>query len=251
MGAAGGERRVLVLGVAVLADHFLLAALDPGDPLAVGLDQPRLHVGDGVDGAAALLDHRHLLAGAAGVAAGLLATLSCASAHITLEQQQAPVASSYKGVMRVPHGCDGAATTSIRIRIPAGVLGVKPMPKPGWQLNVTTGKYPKPYMLRGTPVTEGVTEISWSGGKLADAHYDEFVFIGVIAEEADGDGVKKLVSSGLPIARLGDATALGGIFGRERTVYAAVVRDDAGGEFVQRIEVGAARWRGYRSNSNG
>jgi uncharacterized protein len=73
----------------------------------------------------------------------------------------------------------------------------------------------------------------------------------VIAEEADGDGMKKLAASGLPVARLGDATALGGIFGRERTVYAAVARDDAGGEFIQRIEVGAARWRGYRSNSNG
>jgi uncharacterized protein len=73
----------------------------------------------------------------------------------------------------------------------------------------------------------------------------------VIAEEADGDSMKKLAASGLPIARLADAMALGGIFGRERTVYAAVARDDAGGEFIQRIEVGAARWRGYRSNSNG
>src|SRR5947207_4724901 len=44
----------------------------------------------------------------------------------------------------------------------------------------------------------------------------------VIAEEADGDGLAKLRASGLPIARLGDAAALGGIFGREQTVYAAV-----------------------------
>ena len=73
----------------------------------------------------------------------------------------------------------------------------------------------------------------------------------VIAEEADGDGLSKLAASGLPIARVGDALALGGIFGRERTVYAAIVRDDAGGQFIQRIKVGAARWRGYRSNSNG
>jgi predicted RNA-binding protein YlxR (DUF448 family) len=73
----------------------------------------------------------------------------------------------------------------------------------------------------------------------------------VIAEEAEGDGVAKLQASRLPIERLGDATALGGIFGRERTVYAAIARDDAGGEFIQRIAVGAARWRGYRSNSNG
>jgi len=73
----------------------------------------------------------------------------------------------------------------------------------------------------------------------------------VIAEEADGDGLAKLRASDLPIARLGDAAALGGIFGREQTVYAAVARDDAGGEFIQRIEVGAARWCGYRLNSTG
>ena len=36
------------------------------DPLAVGLDQARLHVGDGLDGAAVLLDHRHLGPGALG-----------------------------------------------------------------------------------------------------------------------------------------------------------------------------------------
>jgi len=60
-----------------------------------------------------------------------------------------------------------------------------------------------------------------------------------------------LVHAGAAIARLGDAAALGGIFGREQTVYAAVARDNAGGEFIERIEVGAARWRGYRLNSTG
>jgi uncharacterized protein len=73
----------------------------------------------------------------------------------------------------------------------------------------------------------------------------------VVAAEADGDGLAKLKGSGLPIARLGDAAALGGIFGREQAVYAAVARDDAGGAFIERIEAGAARWRGYRTNSNG
>jgi predicted RNA-binding protein YlxR (DUF448 family) len=73
----------------------------------------------------------------------------------------------------------------------------------------------------------------------------------VVADEADGDGLGKLKASGLPIARLGDAAALGGIFGREQAVYVAVVRDDAGGAFIERIEAGAARWRGYRLNSDG
>jgi uncharacterized protein len=76
----------------------------------------------------------------------------------------------------------------------------------------------------------------------------------VVADEADGDGLGKLKAAsrenGLPIARLGDAAALGGIFGREQAVYVAVARDDAGGAFIERIEAGAARWRGYRLNSS-
>ena len=73
----------------------------------------------------------------------------------------------------------------------------------------------------------------------------------VVADEADGDGLGKLTATGLQIVRLGDAMALGGLFGREQAVYVAVARDDAGGEFIQRIAVGAARWRGYRLNSAG
>ena len=73
----------------------------------------------------------------------------------------------------------------------------------------------------------------------------------VVADEADGDGLSKLKATGLPIARLGDAAALGGIFGRQQAVYVAVARDDAGGAFIERIEAGAARWRGYRLNSDG
>ena len=73
----------------------------------------------------------------------------------------------------------------------------------------------------------------------------------VVADEAAGDGLGKLEATGLPIVRLGDATALGGLFGREQAVYVAVARDDAGGEFIQRIAVGAARWRGYRLNGAG
>lgn len=73
----------------------------------------------------------------------------------------------------------------------------------------------------------------------------------VVADEAHGDGLGKLQASGLPLERLGSAADLGGVFGREQAVYAAVVRDDASGAFIQRIAGGAARWRRYRSNGVG
>jgi uncharacterized protein YcnI len=116
-----------------------------------------------------------------------LAALSVpAFAHITLEVPQAAVGSTYKAVLRVPHGCDGAATTAIRVQIPEGMIGVKPMPKPGWTLATTKGPYAKGYDLYGAQVTEGVTEISWSGGNLPDEFYDEFVFRGTLAGAVSG-----------------------------------------------------------------
>ena len=117
-------------------------------------------------------------------AAAVLAGATFASAHITLENPQAPVGASYKAVLRVPHGCEKSATTAIRVRIPDGFIEVKPMPKPGWKLDVVRGKYQKPMSVRGTQVTEGVTEVDWTGGNLPDAYYDEFVLTGFIGDEA-------------------------------------------------------------------
>ena len=119
-----------------------------------------------------------------GSAAAMVASAS-ASAHVTLETREAWVGASYKAVMRVPHGCEGSPTTAIKIRIPEGVISVKPMPKAGWKLDTVSGKYSKTYSLRGAKVSEGVTEVHWTGGKLPDAFYDEFLFIGALAEELE------------------------------------------------------------------
>jgi uncharacterized protein YcnI len=123
--------------------------------------------------------------------AGLLAALPMlavapALAHVTLEVGEAPVNSSYKATLRVPHGCDGAATTKLRVQIPEGIIGVKPMPKAGWQLETVKGKYEKTYKLYGSDVSEGVKEIVWTGN-LPDEFYDEFVFRGFLADALKPD----------------------------------------------------------------
>jgi periplasmic copper chaperone A len=109
------------------------------------------------------------------VVAAVTLAVSPALAHISLETKQATVGSSYKAVFMVPHGCAGSATTKIRVQIPEGVIGVKPMPKPGWTLETVKGKYAAEYDYHGSKMSEGVKEVAWSGGKLADDNYDEFV----------------------------------------------------------------------------
>jgi len=105
-----------------------------------------------------------------------------AEAHITLEQTEAPVGASYKAVLKVPHGCKGSPTTAVRVKIPEGVVAVKPMPKPGWTIAVVRGKYEKTYdYFHDAKLSEGVIELGWSGGVLPDEHYDEFVFQGFLA----------------------------------------------------------------------
>ncbi len=99
-----------------------------------------------------------------------------AFAHATLETGQVAANTTYKAVMRIPHGCDGLPTNAVTIDIPEGVIAAKPMPKAGWTLEVERGAYATTYDYYGTPMSEGVRRIRWSGGELPDAFYDEFVF---------------------------------------------------------------------------
>lgn len=115
-----------------------------------------------------------------------LALTSAALAHATLETAEAPANSTYKAVLRVPHGCGGQPTHTVRVQIPEGFIAVKPMPKPGWKLETRKGPYATSYDYFGSTLSEGVKEVIWSGGLLLDEHYDEFVLRGRLADIAPG-----------------------------------------------------------------
>ncbi|WP_137044674.1 YcnI family protein [Pseudolabrys sp. FHR47] len=120
------------------------------------------------------------------LASALLAAIgaSQALAHITLERKEVPVGSFYKAVLGVPHGCDGSATVKVSVQIPEGIIAVKPMMKPGWTLEVRRGDYAKPYSyLHGAKLTQGPKEVTWSGGNIPDAYYDEFAMQAFVAGE--------------------------------------------------------------------
>lgn len=116
----------------------------------------------------------------------IVAIAGPAFAHATLEVSEAPANSTYKAVVRIGHGCEGAATTTVRVQIPEGVIVAKPMPKAGWEVQLVEGDYAQTYDYYGTAVTSGVTEIVWTGGNLPDNFYDEFVFRARITGFAPG-----------------------------------------------------------------
>jgi len=109
------------------------------------------------------------------VALGLLAP--SADAHVTLESRSAPAGSYYKAVFRVPHGCEGAATTGLRVQLPEGAVSVKPMPKPGWTLAIVRAPLSTPIKADHGTITEVVREVSWEGGRLPDEQFDEFALM--------------------------------------------------------------------------
>jgi periplasmic copper chaperone A len=114
-------------------------------------------------------------------ACALAATsISTAFAHANLERPEA-APGSYKAVLRIPHGCDGKPTDTVRIEIPEGYIGVKPMPKAGWTTEIEKGDYAREYDLHGKKVSSGVKAVTWKGGDLPDEFYDEFVVSGSLA----------------------------------------------------------------------
>jgi uncharacterized protein YcnI len=97
-----------------------------------------------------------------------------APAHVTVTPKTATSGGYAKLTFRVPHGCDGSATTGITVKIPDGVVAVKPQVHPGWKITVKKAHLAQPYTSHGQSVSEAVTEVSWTGGPLDDAYMDEF-----------------------------------------------------------------------------
>jgi periplasmic copper chaperone A len=116
-------------------------------------------------------------------------TLANASfGHIVLDEPVALANTSYRATFRIGHGCGASSTTAIRVRIPAGFQGAKPMPHAGWQLVVRDEKLAVPYKSHGKEVTQDVVEVSWTArtpaDALPDAHYDEFTLRGTVPGSA-------------------------------------------------------------------
>jgi periplasmic copper chaperone A len=120
----------------------------------------------------------------AGTALALALLSVPATAHVSIDPKHVK-AGSVRLAFRIPHGCEGSPTTAVKITIPDGIIGVKPAPKPGWTVTMQKGVYARAYSFHhGKKLSEGVKEIVWSGGSLADDMFDEFLVSGFVSGEA-------------------------------------------------------------------
>lgn len=131
-----------------------------------------------------------------------------ANAHIVMAPGEATAGSYYSGEFRVGHGCDEAATTSVRIEIPEGVLTARPRPKPGWTIEIERAQLATPVVMEGREQRDRVSAIVWRGNLPAD-QFDGFGVMLKLPKEQSGPlylpvrqscGSQTVAWSGIPAA---------------------------------------------------
>jgi len=125
-----------------------------------------------------------IIAAVAALAALLLP--AAASAHVTVAPTESPAEGYAMLNFVVPHGCDDAATTSVAVKMPPQVISATPGVVPGWEIKAKEGKLPEPAEQHGETITEGVRQVTWTGGPL-DPHQLEQFPLSVAFAGAEGD----------------------------------------------------------------
>lgn len=125
--------------------------------------------------------HRSRVLATTIAASALLLTAAVpASAHITIPDGRAIVAGTTAVIsLRVPHGCAGAPTDTVELKIPEGVTNVQPRLLAGWDISLEyadESESPAASAAAGGHDEEEalVSVVRWSGGSLPDALYQDF-----------------------------------------------------------------------------
>ncbi|GAB2820866.1 YcnI family protein [Actinocorallia aurea] len=113
----------------------------------------------------------------AGVAALTLIGVSApALAHVSVQPGTAEQGSWSKVTFRVPNERDDASTTKLVVKLPAeypiAFVSVKPVP--GWTVEAPKAELAKAVDTGSGEITEAVSQITWSGGKIEPGQFQEF-----------------------------------------------------------------------------
>ncbi|WNM40767.1 YcnI family protein [Micromonospora halotolerans] len=115
----------------------------------------------------------------AAVATAVLGLAGPASAHVTVNPQEAMQGSYGRFAFRVPNESDTASTTKVEVNLPenAPVGSVSTMPVPGWTVAVEKRKVDPPIEVHGSQLTEAVSKLTWTAapnGGVKPGEFQEF-----------------------------------------------------------------------------
>jgi periplasmic copper chaperone A len=99
---------------------------------------------------------------------------AAAQAHVTLQPNEAPEGAYTVLDVRVPNETDNENTTKVAVQFPEGFGDVSYQAVPGWSVEVVHDKLKKPIQTDDGPITEGVREVIFSGGKLPPGQFQDF-----------------------------------------------------------------------------
>ena len=122
-----------------------------------------------------------IVAGMAAVVTFLVAA-AAASAHVTVQPDEAVVGSFSRFVVRVPNERDDASTTAIQVELPP-LAFVSFQDAPGWERTVEMTTLDEPLEALGEEVTEVVGTVTWQGGAIEPGEFAEFGFSARLPDE--------------------------------------------------------------------
>ncbi len=122
-------------------------------------------------------------------AVALLILAGVASAHVTVNPRTAEQGGFTKVAFRVPNERDTASTTQLEINFPAEhpIAFVSTRAVPGWTSTVQKTALATPITTEeGGQITQTVSKITWTGGRIAPGTFEEFdVSLGPLPTDTD------------------------------------------------------------------
>ena len=123
--------------------------------------------------------------------AATLALAATASAHVTLQPEEAPAGGFTRLDVRVPNEQDDAGTTKVEVQFPPGFASVSTEPVPGWTVKIARRKLDEPVEVEGEERTDEVDTITWTGdGRTGIVEPGEFQDFGLSLQMPDRPGAK-------------------------------------------------------------
>ncbi|MBV9022455.1 MAG: YcnI family protein [Streptomycetaceae bacterium] len=106
----------------------------------------------------------------------VLAAAGPALAHVVVDPSAAPKGGEATIDFKVPNEQDNANTVKLEVYLPTDhpIASVQTEPVPGWTATISKYTLSKPITTDDGQVTQAVSKITWTGGKIAPGEFQQF-----------------------------------------------------------------------------